>query len=84
MFLWKCAGARFHKAFSFLETGGLQTLILEKTGEQGGEWIHFNKEIIVSNDWSIILEHSTIITALWMGDVAIDDVTVTLQQGKMS
>ena len=38
--------------------------------------------VSVTNNWAIIAEHKTIQTPLFMGDVAIDDVTISLVPGQ--
>ena len=35
-------------------------------------------EITVNNDWSIVIEHKTVRSRIFMGDLAVDDVVVTL------
>ena len=42
-----------------------------------------SREITVNNDWSIVIEHKTVRSRIFMGDLAVDDVVVTLVPRKI-
>ena len=69
---------------SLTESGEPERQIFQVEGEQGSDWLPFKQVVTVSNNWAIVVEHRTIKTPLFMGDVAIDDVTITQVPGTIT
>ena len=38
------------------------------------------QQITVDNDWAIVIEHRTIDTRRMLGDIAVDDIIITLER----
>ena len=67
----------------FSESGQPEISILKVDGEQGSDWVPHQMIVTVSTDWSLIIEHKTIQSLLYMGDLAVDDITITMASRSM-
>ncbi|CAK8694007.1 unnamed protein product [Clavelina lepadiformis] len=62
------------------EAGSEEYSILELIGEQGNNWKQFDTSITVATDFYVILEHRVRETTFYFGDLAVDDVKITLNE----
>nr|XP_026691416.1 MAM and LDL-receptor class A domain-containing protein 1-like [Ciona intestinalis] len=77
-FFYHMSGSGIGTLNVFLDQQGSVSNLLTVTGEQGNSWLKFSHSFQSTVDWSIVIEHRTIETVFYMGDIAVDDLKVSL------